>query len=72
MEGDRRFAIVAFSLRFGQEQISRFCIGILAAGYLALLTGQGIWVAATRSSPIIWKLFYLEYLLYPWAFFPFS
>jgi len=104
MEGDRRFAIATFSLRFGQERISKFCIGILAACYLAfialgsyfLLTGQGAWMllghglglgillgygvrldlgcrdAIVAYYQLIWKLFYLEYLLYPWAFFPFS
>ncbi|MFQ3613956.1 MAG: homogentisate phytyltransferase [Cyanobacteriota bacterium] len=100
MEGDRKFAIATFSLRFGQERISTFCIGILACCYLGLiglgsgllpvqnsrwllighvlglgiLLGYGIRLDVTRREAIvnyyqlIWKLFYLEYLLYPWAF----
>ncbi|MCF2970239.1 homogentisate phytyltransferase [Synechococcus sp. Nb3U1] len=101
MEGDRKFAIATFSLQFGQERISTFCIGILACCYLGLiglgsgllpvqngiwllvghvlglgiLLGYGIRLDTTRREAIvnyyqlIWKLFYLEYLLYPWAFF---
>ncbi|MGQ9838820.1 MAG: homogentisate phytyltransferase [Cyanobacteriota bacterium] len=103
MEGDRKFSIATFSLRFGQKRISTFCIGILACCYLVLsglgsgflpvqnsinsiwlllghvlglsiLLGYGIRLDITRREAIvnyyqlIWKLFYLEYLLYPWAF----
>ncbi|MGY2795042.1 homogentisate phytyltransferase / homogentisate geranylgeranyltransferase [Thermostichus sp. MS-CIW-36] len=103
MEGDRQFAIATFSLRFGPERISRFCIGILALCYLGfigvgisfLLAGNGLWLlvshvlglgillgygvhldlsrreAIVGYYQLIWKLFYLEYLLYPWAFFSF-
>jgi homogentisate phytyltransferase/homogentisate geranylgeranyltransferase len=103
MEGDRQFAIATFSLRFGPERISRFCISILAFCYLGfigvgisfLLAGNGLWLlvshvlglgillgygvhldlsrreAIVGYYQLIWKLFYLEYLLYPWAFFSF-
>jgi len=103
MEGDRQFAIATFSLRFGPERISRFCITILAFCYLGfigvgisfLLAGNGLWLllghllglgillgygvhldlsrrdAIVGYYQLIWKLFYLEYLLYPWAFFSF-
>jgi homogentisate phytyltransferase/homogentisate geranylgeranyltransferase len=101
MEGDRKFAIATFSLRFGPERISSFCIGILASCYLGLIglgsyffpVQNGIWLlvghvlglgillgygirldlsrreAIVKYYQLIWKLFYLEYLLYPWAFF---
>ncbi len=104
MEGDRQFAIATFSLRFGPERISRFCITILAFCYLGfigvgisfLLAGNGLWLlvghllglgillgygvhldlsrrdAIVGYYQLIWKLFYLEYLLYPWAFLSFS
>ncbi|MFT0813983.1 homogentisate phytyltransferase [Synechococcus sp. OH20] len=103
MEGDRQFAIATFSLRFGPERISRFCITILAFCYLGFigvgislpLAGNGLWLlvghllglgillcygvhldlsrrdAIVGYYQLIWKLFYLEYLLYPWAFFSF-
>jgi homogentisate phytyltransferase / homogentisate geranylgeranyltransferase len=52
IEGDRRYRITTFSVRFGAEHVVRLALGVLTVAYLAMAT-LGAVLLETVSAPVL-------------------